>query len=428
MKDINTLNQIVFDFDGNGVKEFGLNTVNDTLIFFEKDVAFTGPSTPLALRGNSLDSNLIILNFEPVPGADFYRIYRSDTTLNYTLYDSTQTNSFNDVNVLNRKNYYYKVSAVDLQNPVQESILSNGIMVYCHNLSRLVTAIYENDGFLTLKFSERVPSTIPMLSSFNVSNAVGTPKTVAIKSNFEYFLSFETNLPNGNYSVKSNGLFDIYSSPVDSNSVDFTVNQNDSAKFYISKLELSGSNRLKVEFNLEVDSVSSRNVNNYTFEPFDIRVTSVEIDNSNRKLIYLNLQNNAVIGATGKNYLLKAYNVYSSDGIKIVDGAGSSFGLIFNKETLDEMYVYPNPYSFNSAQDYITFANTTRNVTVEVYDLTGKFLTTVTETDGNGGVEWNLTDKDGNKVPTGIYIYRATGTNSTGQGVEEKTGKFAVIK
>ena len=126
MNDINTFNQIVYDFDANGVKEFGLNTVNDTLLFFEKNIAFTGPATPLDLKGNSLDSNIITLSFETVAGADYYRIYRSDTTQNYSLYDSTETNSnIRMLNVFNRKNYYYKVSAVDLQNPVSESMLSN---------------------------------------------------------------------------------------------------------------------------------------------------------------------------------------------------------------------------------------------------------------------------------------------------------------
>ena len=428
MKDINTFNQIIYDFDGNGVKEFGLNTVNDTLLFFEKDIAFGGPATPLGLRGNSIDSNKIELNFEANPVANYYRIYRRDSSENYVLYDSTFTNQYLDVNVTNRKYYSYKISVIDLENIVRESKLTQPVSVYCHNLSKLVSAQYENNGFLTLRYSERIPSTIPSPGSFILSNGIGFPKNVAIKNNFEYFLSFDKVITNGSYSVRATGLKDIYDSPVDSNSVTFPVSQSDTAKFFIAKLELIGSTRLKVEFNLEVDSVSIRNVNNYSFEPFDIRVSSVSIENTNRKIVYLDLQNNAVIGATGKNYLLKANNVYSSTGIKIVDGAGSSFGLIFNKEDLSEMYVYPNPFSFSSSQDYITFANTTRDATVDVYDLRGKFLVTIKETNGNGGVEWNLTDQSGNKVPTGIYIFRATGKNSTGQEVDDKTGKFAIVR
>lgn len=92
------------------------------------------------------------------------------------------------------------------------------------------------------------------------------------------------------------------------------------------------------------------------------------------------------------------------------------------------MYVYPNPYSISSNQDFVMFANITRDAAIDIYDLTGKFIVTVTETDGNGGVEWNLRNSSGDMISTGIYIYIATGKNSAGQEVEEKTGKFAVVR
>lgn len=426
MTGINSINQLVYDFDGNGVREIGLNTVDDTLLFFEKDIAFAGPATPLGLKGNSIDSNLVQLKFEPVAGADYYKIYRSDSSQIFSVYDSANTNSYSDLNVVNRKKYFYKVSSIDLQNQVRESNLSSAIEVFCHNKSKLLSAVYEN-GFISAKFSERIPTLIPHLSSISINNSIH-PKNIAFKNNFEYLLTLDNPLPNATYTLKSNNLTDFYNSPVDSNSVSFEVNESDSSKFYISKLELIGKEKLKLEFNLNVDSVSIRNVNNYKFEPFDIHVASVDIDNADRRIVYLNLEANAVIGATGKNYILRASNIYSQDGTRIVDGAGSSFGLIFNQETLDEMYVYPNPYSISSGQDYVTLANITREASIDIYDLTGKFIINVKETNGNGGVEWNLRDKDGNKVNSGIYIFRATGKNSSGQDVEEKIGKFAIIQ
>ncbi|MEO8665475.1 MAG: S8 family serine peptidase [Ignavibacteria bacterium] len=429
MKDINTVNQIAYDFDANGIKEIGLNTVNDTLLFFEKDIAFTGPSTPLGFKGYSLDSNVIKLSFENVAGAEYYRIYRSDTTQNFTLLDSTLTNEYLDANILNRKNYYYKISAIDIQNPVRESQLSSLITVYSHNQSKIVSVNYEQNGFLSVRFSERISTTIPNLNTFIINNNVGHPRNIAVKNNFEYFLTFDQLISNGSYLINTSLLSDSYGSPADTTPFSFNViNDVDSGKFYISRLELSGDHKLKVEFNLETDTVTVKNVSNYNFEPFNISVTSVEINNADRKTIYLNLQDNGAIGATGKNYLLKISNVYSSGGIKIVDGAGSSFGLIFNKENLDEMYAYPNPYSISSGQEFITLANITREASIDIFDLTGRFLINIKETNGNGGVEWDLKDRNGYKINTGIYFYRATGKNSSGLEVKEKMGKFAVVK
>ncbi len=425
--DINTLNQIVYDFDANGINEIGLNTVNDTLLFFEKDIAFSGPATPLGFNGHSLDSNAVSLSFETVAGAEYYKIYKGDSASSVSVYDSTNVNQYTDSGITNRRNYTYRISAVDIQNPVRESQLSSPINVYIHNRCRLLSAVYEGSGFLSLKFSERISSTIPLLGSFVIDDTI-VPKNAAVKNNFEYFLTFDEPIRNGNHIVKTRGLVDYYQSPIDSNSAAFVVNEIDSAKFFISKLELTGNRKLRVTFNLNVDVVSAGNAENYKFEPFDIGVQSVEFNNNNGSIVYLNLNDNGTIGATGKNYLLRASNIYSQNGIKIVDGAGSSFGLIFNKESLDEMYVYPNPYSISSNQDYVTLANITREASIDIYNLSGQFLINIKETNGNGGVEWNLKDKNGNKVPTGIYIFRATGKNSSGQDVEEKIGKFAVIK
>ncbi|MCY7363651.1 MAG: T9SS type A sorting domain-containing protein, partial [Ignavibacteria bacterium] len=79
-------------------------------------------------------------------------------------------------------------------------------------------------------------------------------------------------------------------------------------------------------------------------------------------------------------------------------------------------------------QEYITFANVTKDATIEIYNLNGKILYTISETDGNGGVEWNMIDNNGNKVNTGIYLYKASGKNSAGQEVEEQMGKFAIVR
>jgi hypothetical protein len=426
MKDVNTTNQIIYDFDQNGITEFGLNTVNDTLFFFEKNLSFAGPSTPMNVSGYSLDSNIVMLSYLPVAGADQYRIYRADSLSAFELYDSTKSTEYYDENILNRKYYRYKVSAVDYNKKVSESILSNEINVFVHNKAKLISAEYAGLGNIAVKFSEKIQINIPNMNHFEVSG-VGHPRNIAYKNDFEYLLMFD-DLQEGKYSVRSTGLRDFYNSPVDSNEMSFSVSITDSIIFYLSKLELIENRKLKLEFNLEVDSTSVMNKSNYNLEPFDISIVNVEIDQSNRKNIFLTLENKAVIGATGKNYILKVHDIYSSDGIKIADGAGSSFGMIFNKDNLEEVYVYPNPFSISSNQNYITFANLTQTATIRIFDLTGKFIREIIETDGNGGVEWDMKDESGREVSTGIYFFNAEGKISSGESVKEKFGKFAIVK
>lgn len=428
MSDINTVNQIVYDFDGNGVNEIGLNTVNDTLFFYEKNVNFAGPSTPGNITAYSTDSNLVRIEFAPVQNVSYYKIYRADTdsNQNFVLYDSVNAASYSDANVVNRKNYYYKISSVSLVGGYKESYLSNAVKVYVHNKARIVSAKSENNGYISVKLSENIQSVIPNMNSFVLAGA-GNPDNIAIKNSSEYLLIYNNRLANGNYNLKAVGLRDFYNSPIDTTSVNFAVTQFDSVKFFIKSVALIDKNKLKVEFNLPVDSVTGFNKSNYNVAPFNIGVNNISFD-VNRSVLYLNLDDKALIGATGKTYILTAKNVYSVSGVKVVDGAGGSFGLIFNKEDLKDMYVYPNPWASNMGQDFVTFANLTVSANIKIFDLNGKFIGEIDEKDGNGGAEWNLTDMAGTKVGSGIYIYRATGKNSQGVEVEEKIGKFVVVR
>ncbi len=424
---INSYNSIVYDFDGNGIKEIGINN-NDSLIFLEKNIAFTGPSTPSGFKAFSVDSNSASLSFQSVPGAQYYKIYRSNSdSTAYSFLDSTYSTLYYDNGVSNRRDYYYKVSAEDTSKPVQESILSSSVKVFIHNKSKLISAVYDK-GNLFLKFSEKIPVIIPNPDCFLLNGSL-IPNSVAVKNNYEYSISFKDKIPNGINSIASKGLFDFYSSPVDTNAVTFSVQNIDSASFYITSLKLVNNELLSVEFNFSVDTVSAYNLSNYSVEPFNLKVISAARDKDNKKLLYLGINSKGNIGASGKTYFIRINNLVSENGSRIVSGSGSMFSLSFVREDLSGIAVYPNPFSFSKAsKQVITFANLTKTAKVYVYSLTGVLVAELNETDGNGGVEWDLRDSKGNLVPSGIYIYKVEGKNSQGVEVESNMNKFAVVK
>jgi hypothetical protein len=421
----NSYNAIIFDFDNNGTKEIGLNG-RDSLLFIERDIPFAGPGTPENFRGYSSDSNNVLLNYSSVSGADYYRIYRSDSVV-YNLYDSAAINSFTDFNVQNRRNYYYKVTAVDTNLAVRESRQTEALQVYVHNKSRLTGANY-SPGLLFLKYSEKISPVIPSINSFIINNSFN-PKSVGIRSPYEYALSFSNPPANGQYSVRSNGLTDFYNSPVDTNTLQFVINIQDSVSFYLAGLALINSSTLKAEFNINPDSTTSFNTDNYSFEPFGLKITSVERDKDNRKILYLKINSNNNIGPGGKTYFLRINDIYSESGIRISQGSGSVFSLAFVKENLSDVITYPNPFvRSKSVSMKITFANLTKTARIYIYDLTGNKVKELTEDNGDGGVDWDVRDDKGRDIPTGIYIYKVEGKNSQGAEVESKLGKFAVVR
>lgn len=424
---INSYNSIVYDFDNNGIKELGVNN-NDSLIFLEKNISFAGPSTPSGLKGFSTDSNSVTLSFQLVSGAQYFKIYKgnSDTT-GYTLVDSVTSPYYIDNNVLNKRDYYYKVSAVDVTKPMHESLLSSYSKVFVHNKSGLLSAVFDK-GNLFLRFSEKISTAIPNPENFILNGSVN-PNSIAIKNDHEYSLTFKDKINNGSHRIASRDLLDFYTSPVDTNSVAFSVQSYDTSSFFIASLKLVNNELLSVEFNSSVDTLSAYNLSNYSIEPFNLKVIKVNRNNTNRKILYLGINSKGNVGASGKTYFLRLSNIFSEQGSRIVSGSGSVFSLNFVREDLSGIAVYPNPFSFSkSTKQQITFANLTKTATVYIYSLSGVLIAELRENDGNGGVEWDLRDTKGNIVPSGIYIYKVEGKNSSGVDVESNMNKFAVVK
>jgi hypothetical protein len=69
------------------------------------------------------------------------------------------------------------------------------------------------------------------------------------------------------------------------------------------------------------------------------------------------------------------------------------------------------------------FDGLTQRAKIEVFTLTGEKVCSIQETDGDGQVWWDVTNSRGNKLASGVYIYRIS--NESGQ---EKISKFAVIR
>ncbi len=89
---------------------------------------------------------------------------------------------------------------------------------------------------------------------------------------------------------------------------------------------------------------------------------------------------------------------------------------------LSNTKVYPNPFKSSAGHDRIVFMDLTEGSTIKIYTLSGKLVKKIKEQTG-GMAEWNIRNKRGKKVSSGIYIYLIT--NKSG---EKKKGKIAIVK
>ncbi|MBK9732799.1 MAG: T9SS type A sorting domain-containing protein [Chitinophagaceae bacterium] len=88
-----------------------------------------------------------------------------------------------------------------------------------------------------------------------------------------------------------------------------------------------------------------------------------------------------------------------------------------------ELKNYPNPFS---ASTTISFSlSRPQNVSLKIYDLTGRLMTTLADSPMNAGtvqLQWNATDQNGSAVSAGIYFLKME-TQS-----ERKTIRLSVMK
>ncbi len=426
-ENINSAQIFVGDLNRNGIKEIAFPS-NDGIKFYEFALSAQA-SIPSDVVGYSLDSAHIYLTWAGI-GSKFY-VYRGLSIQGLVLIDSTILKEYTDSSVLNNVNYYYAIKAYDESKPIRLSNFSQVINVYSHNPAKVEKVSSFTAKSITVKFTERISNTIDNLQSFLLVNH-GYPQSITPQDQKSLLLNFTNNLPIGFNKLVVQNMRDFYGSPIKTDTISFIVDSIaiQENQFYVSSFQLLSPYKVRLTFNIEVDESSASNTTNYIFKP-ENKVTSVVVDQGDKRNIVLSWENQKPVGSIGREYVLKINNLKSSAQtgyLPISTGAGSY--VVFTKfaKDLSDVYVYPQPVKVNNGLGKITFANLPNKAKITILNLEGKPIATVDETNGDGGVDYNLKDQNGRVLSSGIYIYRIVQLDNSGNEVEEKIGKFAVIK
>jgi subtilisin family serine protease len=410
------------DLNQNGVPEIGLQYAAGYK-FFE----FTSglkPAVPGNFQAYSTDSTHIYLHWTGT--ADKYLLYKGLTDKSLEFLDSTAAAYYIDSDAEPGKYYYYAVKQIDYSQKIPESDLSKILEVYSHTPAVAIKPESRGDGHVLISFSDKINNTIDNPDAFEIIG-IGVPNSISAASQYSYLISYN-NLPAGKYQLIVKGLKDYYGSFIKQDTLTFEVFPlENQSEFYISSYNIKDPYTIYISFNLEVNENDVLNTSNYQFEP-ENHVASVSVDQANKKTICLNLLRERPVGSIGKEYRLKLNNISSSGGIKINESAGSYIVLTGCTENLSGVYVYPSPAKISGGNGKMMFANLPRRVNITVLSLEGRKLFSLEERDGNGGVEYNLKDDDNKTLNSGVYLYRIVRLDDNNNEVEEKIGKFTVIR
>ncbi len=424
-ENINSNSIFIADLNQNGVLEIAFPYSNR--IEFSEFATSTYVSIPYNLSGHSMSAATIQLDwFSASP--KFY-IYKGVSQNNFDLIDSTSVPTYFDANVTDSTFFFYAIKAYDPAKPEPLSGLSKIIEVYSHLPAKPVNAVSNSNSSVIVNFSEKMKNVIENLQSFEILGVdpnIRFPNSVSPNNQYSYLLSFRENLPAGELRLIVKDIKDLYNSPIATDTLTFIVTPTPEVEtFYISSFEIINPFRIKLVFNFDVDESSVVNISNYEFEP-ENSVKSVEVNPNDKKMIYLNLDGTKPIGSIGREYRLRIVNLKSSGNITINSGAGSYIVLTSFAKDLSDVYVYPNPA--NVEKEKVTFANLPKKAKIIIFNLNGDRITEIEESDGNGGVDFVLNYESGEKLNSGIYIYRIVMLDDLNNEVDEKIGKFAVVR
>ena len=95
---------------------------------------------------------------------------------------------------------------------------------------------------------------------------------------------------------------------------------------------------------------------------------------------------------------------------------------------LNDAYVYPNPFKPNSPGGFqaagMTFKHLPAQTKITIFAITGRRVAELHKTDSAVDYyEWNVTNGDGQKLASGVYLYFMTSPDGS-----KAKGKFAVIR
>lgn len=416
---------IVADFDGNQVNEIGFYTGNRTE-FFEYDATNTAPPTPVNFTAVPTGPTTAFLQWNPSPGSQRSVVYRGkftpgDAVIRMDSVAGTTNGFYADSQLVSRSYYAYAIVAVG----AGRSVPTPTIDVYAHPPA---VARIEPAGGTSVKlhFSELMPQT-PVQPSVFTDTLQGAPSSVITGGDSVLVLVWSVPLGQGAHKLRIVGLRDRWGERVADTVMAYDhVVEVRGDSLYIVSTHVPDVHHVRITFSCAIDSADAEIISHYTLLPTG-RIVEARRDSADHASVILTLDNNTPIGAFGKSWTIHVSGLTSTQCGRIVEGAGSTAGIVMHKEDLTDMFVYPNPCRIDQ-NDHCTFANLTPEAEITIFTLSGARIASVTEKNGDGGVDWNLRDQRGDVIQSGIYIYYATGKNSAGADVEPKVGKFAIVR
>lgn len=424
---------LIYDFDGNGIKEMGFTTTQGTFFYeFQKDLS--APKTPTNFDGWALNESSAYFIWDQVDNADGYEIFRIITDEQGTELVSYGITSDTEITINELgNNQWYEFTIASFSNSTQNKYSegSYSLRVFTHRPVQATDVIVStNTSILFLNFDGKLPTGAidPSVFSLVASELDIIPIEVVRSTDTSIVLTLNRKLLKGDYSVLVRSFRDFYRTPTIESGLDFTITDipEPEKDLYLFKLEVMSKSELILYYSEPVEKIGAENISNYNLLPYG-SIESIYFDSATPDKVIINPDQSFGFGPRGQNYTITVSNVMAQSGREMTLGAGNTLSFVLTAEDGSNAYVYPNPIKISENPD-IYFANLPPKAEVIIYTLEGEELRTLEEIDSNGGVEWDGLDKNGENLPSGIYLFKVKSINRDGTTTTSEIKKFAIIR
>jgi subtilisin family serine protease len=408
---------VVEDFDGNGVEEFYFNNgVN--IIGFEPSAISAGPFNIQHFRVAEVDSSSAALEWVVNKPNRIFHLFRQSPGEDSVQITTTQNTFYTDTTLNIHQNYTYWLQVNDSASGNIITTKSERVKVYTDYPPKMIGLKPVDNRQLIAKFDQQLLKENRDMY-FTLTKSGERSRSARLMSESKNVLiSFDTGgRQNEADTLVAHNVYNELKIKVDQkfNRLEFVFIEKD--KPYVKSWELMSRYQVNIEFSESMEKGSLENLDNYAVYPVGT-VTSVQILDDAHQKIQVRLSKNSMAGSLGKAAYIQLNHIKNKNGAAIEEG--SKINLNRDKTNLEEMVVYPQP--LKPGQNKIMFANLPQAVEINIFTIGGLLLKNISGRSEYGGVVWDLRDKRGKEVGSGVYIYEVQYNG------KRKIGKLAVVR
>jgi hypothetical protein len=418
---------VIADFNGNGIAEIGIG-LGDSTFFFEKDVFYTGPTPVTSLRGKVMGPNEVRLDWPGSANATAYNVWQVKDPLNNDtalVTGPVSGTTFQANNLVEGEQYLFVLRSVNPGLNPTESGFGNAILLLPHPRPTVDSVLVVGDRQLEVWFSWPVVDRDADKSLFRLNDEQTPMAIIGGGDSKRLVLSFKEPFASGWNTLTVDTTFqDADRACLDPNTqpLNFFYEPVEEDFLYLTQWEIAGDKEGILYFNYPLDETTALDTANYRLSPVG-EVAAVEWASPDMEAVKVRIST-AKFGALGYPLSIEVENLCAINEVCLgQEGNVATFSA--HKEDLSEAYAYPNPVVKHEVFEGMRFANLTQTATIRIYTVSGRLVNEIEETDGDGGLTWNMLDQGNNRIVPGIYIYHIW---TDIEGVADFVGKFSVVE